>query len=825
MIRQLPLHSAALPAPTTDVLGEVPAGDKLDRAVARSRIEAALFEATEQVKLGRYHLLEKVGAGGMGVVWGAWDPELDRRVAVKLVPADAGAQRDRILLEGRALAKLSHPNVVAVHDVGTVDDQVYIVMEWVRGKNLREHCKEPRTVREIVALYKAAGEGLAAAHRAGLIHRDFKPDNAVVGDDGRVRVLDFGLAHSATSEDPARVGGTPRYMAPEQRAGATLTPAVDQYALCVSLREALPEVPSWIEAIVTRGTSHDPAARYPAMDELLRALARDPRTVWRRRILVAGAVVVAGTAFAAGTMRGGAAAVEPCTGAPEEIASTWNAGVRGQLASHLRGLGRYGSAEAPRVDRELDGFNGQWIASHRGACIAQHRGELSPGFYERNLGCLARAQVAMQTVIDVLGTSTAASLPDAIVAARSLPHVDRCLTETKTSTVLPPPPEQAATVAALENRIEAARVRGLAIRPDAITIATELAAEAEATRYLPVIARARLTQGLAMIMQGDGTSAVAPLARAVEAALDAGDDAVGIEALAREIYAWVLSDRSKLPAGTTDPASMIPLAQPIARRLGSAGTFQRALLLNNAGTARMASGDPAGARTMFLTAEKSIGNLAPQSYELATIWVNLAMVTPEPAERDRLSARAVRELERILGPDHPIALMVRSKAGSLVEDQRTALPLLREPCARLGALHPHLDSTVSECFYEVGLLAEDLGLATEARAAFAQVRSPTNATAQELAGAFVLLLDGKPADAERVAAPLIDSLAAQAGFYGKLRAVDAAIVVATAHRAAGRTREATATWRRAKAILDELRFLATAPMYRRYVARVGRELR
>src|SRR5258705_13339694 len=132
----------------------------------------------EHVKLGRYHLLELVGAGGMGVVWGAWDPELERRVAIKLVKATLQARRDRMLREGQALAKLSHPNVVPVYDVGVVDDQGYLVMEWVRGENLRAYCKQPRTVREIVSVYRAAGEGSFSAHSAGLIDSDFKPDNA-----------------------------------------------------------------------------------------------------------------------------------------------------------------------------------------------------------------------------------------------------------------------------------------------------------------------------------------------------------------------------------------------------------------------------------------------------------------------------------------------------------------------------------------------------------------------------------------------------------------------------------------------------------------------
>src|SRR5688572_10897853 len=337
-------------------LGDRPEADRLARAVARTRIANKLFAKNEQVTLGRYHLLEMVGSGGMGVVWGAWEPELDRRVAIKLVKATMQAARDRILLEGQALAKLSHPNVVPVFDVGVVDEQVYLVMEWVRGENLRAWCKPregepPRTVRQIVDVYRAAGEGLAAAHRSGLIHRDFKPDNAMIGDDGRVRVLDFGLARGEvrapdtdTPSDLTRGAGTPRYMAPEQAEGKELTHAADQYAFAVSLREALgATVPRWLDEILTRATAREASNRYPSMDELVRALGRDPATVWRRRLLVAGTIVAAGGAFAIG--RAGTS-VDTCGGGADEIAKVWNASTAQRVATHLASLGAYGADEA-----------------------------------------------------------------------------------------------------------------------------------------------------------------------------------------------------------------------------------------------------------------------------------------------------------------------------------------------------------------------------------------------------------------------------------------------------------------------------------------------
>src|SRR3954467_1472398 len=148
----------------------------------------------------RYLIVEQLGVGGMGVVYKAYDPELDRSVALKLVNTEGEARaglRARLLREAQALARVQHPNVIAVHDVGTFGADVFIAMEFVEGPTLRQWTKAAkRSVDETVRPYRAAGEGLAAANRAGLVHRDFKPDNVIVGNDGRVRVLDFGLART-----------------------------------------------------------------------------------------------------------------------------------------------------------------------------------------------------------------------------------------------------------------------------------------------------------------------------------------------------------------------------------------------------------------------------------------------------------------------------------------------------------------------------------------------------------------------------------------------------------------------------------------------------
>ena len=208
--------------------------------------------------IGRHVVLRKLGAGGMGVVYAAYDPELDRKVALKLLlPAASGVgggkRRDRLLREAQALARLADPHVVSVHEVGVVDGAVYLAMEYVPGVDLQRWlAARPRGWREIADVMGQAGAGLRAAHRVGVIHSDFKPSNVLVGDDGRVRVADFGLATrrgaDADQEGPPRtlldapaaLAGTPVYMAPELFHGAPTTAQSDQYAFCVALYEALP---------------------------------------------------------------------------------------------------------------------------------------------------------------------------------------------------------------------------------------------------------------------------------------------------------------------------------------------------------------------------------------------------------------------------------------------------------------------------------------------------------------------------------------------------------------------------------------------------------
>jgi len=306
-------------------------------------------------RVGRYLVLSTLGTGGMGVVFAAYDPQLDRKVALKLLRS--GLQlatkdaRKRLQREAQAIAQLSHPNVVGVYDVGTTDDgDLYIAMEFVEGDTLTTWLKRwPRTWREIIDVFLQAARGLVAAHSVGLLHRDFKPDNVLVGGDGRVRVTDFGLARSliahldeesgrgVTPQMPTALNsqltatgtvlGTPRYMPPEQLTGPDIDARSDQFSFCVALHEALygehplpgstsvsmlekgdkalppPEntrVPANINRAVARGLERDRTKRWPTMAQLMGELVPPPPRISARTVAfgLGGLLLVTGAAAA-----------------------------------------------------------------------------------------------------------------------------------------------------------------------------------------------------------------------------------------------------------------------------------------------------------------------------------------------------------------------------------------------------------------------------------------------------------------------------------------------------------------------------------------------
>jgi len=288
----------------------------------------------DQTTFGRFTILDLLGAGGMGVVLSAYDPQLDRKVAIKVLRTRGlngerhAREAERLLREARSMAQLSHPHVVTVYEAGTIDDRVFVAMEYISGQTLRSWLAEgKRSVAEILDVLVKAGRGLAAGHHAGLIHRDFKPDNVLIGHDGRVRVIDFGLARPEGPTDHAEPAlfGTPLYMAPEQHDNRELDARTDQFSFCVALYEALyrhppfptqsypllvhavisghvivpepdPRIPPRVVDAVMRGLRANPDERFPIIDELLDELqpvVRDRRGLavfWMTAVAMVAAI-------------------------------------------------------------------------------------------------------------------------------------------------------------------------------------------------------------------------------------------------------------------------------------------------------------------------------------------------------------------------------------------------------------------------------------------------------------------------------------------------------------------------------------------------------
>lgn len=347
----------------------------------------------------------------MGVVYAAADPELDRKVAIKLLHTEDAAQQ--LVAEAKALARLRHPNVVSVYEVGKFAGHTFIAMEHVEGQSLADWLEaKTRSWRAIVDVFVAAGRGLAAAHAAGLVHRDFKPENVVVGADGEPRVVDFGLARSAEDDAPtslrevvhakseatkSRLAGTPAFMAHELFDGHAATAKSDQFAFSVALYRALfrsspfdieataqgakhepkkpasSDVPRRITRAVLKGLAPLPDDRHTDMTAGIAALTRDVSSTWIRASAIIGLALVGGIAWWR-TSR------PPfCTAGDARVAESWGPDERARVTTAFESS-KSGSAKTllVTVQSSLDAYSASWVAMYTESCKATNeRGDQS----------------------------------------------------------------------------------------------------------------------------------------------------------------------------------------------------------------------------------------------------------------------------------------------------------------------------------------------------------------------------------------------------------------------------------------------------------------
>ena len=661
--------------------------------------------------VGRYLLLDRLGTGGMGTVFAAYDPELDRKVAVKLVTSDAdSAGRARLLREAQALARLAHPNVVAVHDVGTLGAQVWIAMEFVGGLTLGVWAKEHRrSWPDVLRVLLDAARGIAAAHAVGLVHRDLKPDNVMIGSDGRIRVMDFGLAHGrnlATAE-PAlaatasgntaarpdlaalelrltRAGavlGTPAYMAPEQWQGKEADAAVDQFGWSVMAWELLygespfaadtvialaamvlagqrrppprgRKVPGWLRRAVERGLSVDPARRWPSMVALIEALERDPK---KTRLRVAGLVVLLGLAsgvsYAAAGARTGAQ--DRCGGGAQELAGVWDGARRQAITEAFHATRAPFAADVlQRVESRLDGYTSTWVNQYRAACEASSASSQFSHLQDQQMACLARRKVHVSAVVDVLATADRSVVENAVQAVAALPSVHSCADAEALLSVAPPADAQTALrVDQMRGQLaQAEALESIGRYEQGLVMATKVRGESDSLGYGPLVAESALVEGSLMLAVGRSSEADAALVQASKVAIVQDMHAEAAEAMAKRIF--VLSTGLRKHEGAL---AIQPMAEALVQRAND--DLLTALLQNNLGVAYAISGDLAMSTNHF---EKTIAQLSagdgPLNPLLAATYNNLGNLYVEQSrpEQARASFTAAVELfTKLVGDRHP----------------------------------------------------------------------------------------------------------------------------------------------------------------------------
>jgi tetratricopeptide (TPR) repeat protein len=501
-------------------------------------------------QLGRYLILDFRGAGAMGAVYAAYDPDLDRRIALKLLRQE---DPERLSREAQAMARVQDPNVVTIHDVGEVDGTVYLAMELVDGTTLRGWlAARPRARHEILTIFRFAGKGLAAAHRALLVHRDFKPENVLVASDGRVRVTDFGLARADEGDDGG-LAGTPAYMAPEQLRRHRADARSDQFGFCVALYEALwgarpfagddlkeltdaivagrmteppaaRQAPRWLRRAVLRGLQPDPEDRWPSIDALLAELQRHERrsrTGW----LAVGALGLVGLGAAFLLQRG--RSDEVCHGGRAALAGVWDGPRRDAMRVAFHATGKPYADEAWRhASTMIDAYAERWITMRDASCAATRRGEQSAALLDLRTACLDERRTDLGALTGLLVKVDADAVERAPAAAAELPTLERCADARTLLARVPPPSAQAAVrIAELGTRLAQARALLSFMRlDDAMAIDRAVVEEARALPFRSLEAEALLLEANIETAHFRAQEAEEALASALAAAQEAHDD-------------------------------------------------------------------------------------------------------------------------------------------------------------------------------------------------------------------------------------------------------------------------------------------------------------
>ncbi len=739
------------------------------------------FDPRAGTQLGRYLLIGELGRGGMGVVFRAYDPKLQREVALKSLGPEAlsSQAQERLVHEAQAMAKLSHRNVVAVYDVERLDDRFVLAMEYVEGMHLGEWVgRAERSWSEILAVYVEAGEGLAAAHAAGLLHRDFKPANVLISATGDVKVTDFGIARSdglperveslsdgdadsvfvqprALTED-GEVVGTPAFMSPEQLELRDVGPAADQYAFCVSLWLSLtgelpfvgskrvdvgtlielkkagpPRWPSQASRVprrfadaIVRGLSVESGERWPSMEALLSELRANPTQRWRRVAAVgalAGAVIggIGWNAYAR------AERAEACVEEGRQIDAVWSSSKAESLAEGFGQLpASYGAESWERARPRIDAFAEDWAEVRTAVCHeAEVEGTRRPRVLALARSCLDEQRAMLGGLVEQWSEPDATVMERVGSVAWSLPRPRACADDDELQRRGETLDDPAARSQAQEARERMARARALSrtgrhaeARAEAGALFAEVR-EADRPRLVAGVQRVIAEAELGL---GHYARAVEILEEAYEHAYVSGDEleALGI---ANRLSA-VLSDRLARHEEARRWSWFTHLHQ---ERLGLAEDHPAVSeILNNLGVIHLAMGEYDEA---LVAHQQSLvlreATLGPDHPDVALSLNNLGNVHTARADYEqarRTHERSLSIREAAFGPDHPSLAASLSNVGSVLNKQGEYAQALEAHRRALAILEQaqgpeHLD--VAAVLNNVGITYESMGRYEQARQA------------------------------------------------------------------------------------------------------------
>ena len=697
----------------------------IDARVLLGELREQMFGAREPAKVGRFELLRLLGRGAFGSVYLARDEELEREVAVKLLTTGGGdpQMRARFVREAQALAKLKHPNVLTIYDVGVEDDRVYIAMEYVESGTLSRWCAEHRPGTrarffDVLRLAVAAGWGLAAAHEAGIVHRDVKPANILVGADGRPRLADFGLARSGSglhatwdvdtqSESSASttltntgdVLGTPAYMAPEQFAGSGDV-ASDQWSLCATFWEAAygerpfrgkdrtelaqavqgrprsppserSEVPTWWREILTRGLSPEPADRWPSVGALVAAL--DTAAARRRRkvtIASVGSVALVGLGVLGWQRFDLEQRRAQCEREAEGITEVWNDSTKQTLhESLLQTEVSYAESTFARAAPTVDAYAGHWREQYEASCVASEVDRRrDPDMWAASARCFRERKAQLASLLEVLTDD-----PDADAASRtvsavaSLPRIEACSDDARLlrahTTAEDPADEE------MRRRLRRAEALDAAGSYEAgRTLAEALVEETEGYSSPRLRAEILLAQGQLEDGAGDPKTARDVLSEAFDVALAAGEDDVAFEAANMLVYVVgdELTDRDQgLLWGR--------VAEGLQARFAGPRDLTAANLAGNRGHAHLEHGEYDEASEHYARALAIRSDvLGPDHPEVARMFSGIGNVRRAQGKHDEAEEaqlRALEILQRALGEDHPGVALAHNNLGNVYQSQ------------------------------------------------------------------------------------------------------------------------------------------------------------